>query len=299
MRSKDGEGFPSVPFALCPTIYSGNERFPASAEELWQQQARHHPDTGKVVQDDAQRDKTRPQAVERRLGQQKQGFPCQNAEVDGHPRRMDAHADHVVGVDGAQGEHDAKAEEGRVGRAHRPPPLDEEIVHDAVAHRTGQHRPQAVGGLFVDDVGTVQKLVEAAAGGGQRKEGHEMPRIVIVRLHDVHDRAAEPDDARRAAEQHAGIGTEDLGKERRPALFFGHGRELPRIVEDQTQRGQDGRQEVAGGEQAAPRVAAVPFDAVAHLPHKEQVGCVDDPEADLRRDHRQRELEHLLPEALV
>ena len=43
----------------------------------------------------------------------------------------------------------------------------------------------------------------------------------------------------------------------------------------------------------------MPFDAVAHLPHKEQIGCVDDPEADLCRDHRQRKLEHLLPEALV
>ena len=212
---------------------------------------------------------------------------------------MDAHADHVVGVDGAEGEHHAQAQERRVSRAHRTPPLDEKVVHDAVAHGTCQHGPEAVGGFFVDDVDAVEELVEAAAGGRQCQERHKVPGGVVVGFHDVHDRAAEPDDARRAAEQHAGIGAEDFCKELGAAFLFRHGGELPGVVEDQAQGGQDGGQEVAGGEQAAPGVAAVAVDAVAHLTDKEQVRCVDDPEADLGRDHGQGEAEHLLPEVLV
>ncbi len=67
-----------------------------------------------------------------------------------------------------------------------------------------------------------------------------------------------------------------LVKNRR-ALLLGHGGELPGIVEDQTQRGQDGGQKVAGGKQAAPSVAAVAVQPAAHLAHEEQVRCVDDP----------------------
>ena len=115
----------------------------------------------------------------------------------------------------------------------------------------------------------------------------------------MHDRAAEPDDARRTAEQHAGIGAEDLGKELGAAVLLRYGGKLPCVVEDQAQRGQNGGQEVAGGEQAAPRLATVAVEAVAHLPHEEQVGRIDDPEADLSRDHGQREAEHLLPQILV
>ena len=126
-----------------------------------------------------------------------------------------------------------------------------------------------------------------------------MPCVVIVGLHDVHHRAAQPDNTRRTAEQHAGIGAEDLGKEPGALLLLGDGGKLPRIVEDQTQRGQDGRQEVAGGKQAAPCVAGAPVQPFAHFAHKEQVGGVDDPEADLRRDHGQREVEHLPPQLFV
>ena len=212
---------------------------------------------------------------------------------------MDGHADHLVGVQRTKGEHQPKAEEGCEGRTDGAPPLDEEIVHDAVAHRAGEHRPQAVAGLFVDDVDAVQELVEAAAGGRQRQEGHKVPRIVVIRFHDVHDRAAEPDDARRTAEQHAGIGAEDLGEELGAAVLLRYGGKLPCVVEDQAQRGQNGGQEVAGGEQAAPRLAIVAVEAVAHLPHEEQVGRIDDPEADLSRDHGQREAEHLLPQVAV
>ena len=61
----------------------------------------------------------------------------------------------------------------------------------------------------------------------------------------MHHRAAQPDDARRTAEQHTGIGAEDLGEEPRPALLVGDSRELPGVVEDQAQRGEDGGQEVA------------------------------------------------------
>ena len=107
------------------------------------------------------------------------------------------------------------------------------------------------------------------------------------------------DNARRAAEQHAGIGAEDLGKEPGAFLLLGDGGKLPRIVEDQTQRGQDGGQEVAGGKQAAPCVAGAAVQPFAHLAHKEQVGRIDDPEADLRRDHGQREVEHLPPQLFV
>ena len=126
-----------------------------------------------------------------------------------------------------------------------------------------------------------------------------MPCVIVVGLHDVHDRAAEPDDARRTAEQHAGIGAEDPGKEPGSPLFLGDSRQLPCVVEDKAQRREDGGQEVAGGEQAAPCVAAVAVEAVAHLTHKEQIGGVDDPEAYLGRYHGQREVEHLLPEDLV
>ena len=92
---------------------------------------------------------------------------------------------------------------------------------------------------------------------------------------------------------------EDLGKEPGSPLFLGDSRQLPCVVEDKTQRREDGGQEIAGGEQAAPCVAAVAVEAVAHLTHKEQVGGVDDPEAYLGRYHGQREVEHLLPEGLV
>ena len=125
-----------------------------------------------------------------------------------------------------------------------------------------------------------------------------MPCVIVVGLHDVHDRAAEPDDARCTAEQHAGIGAEDLGKELGSPLFLGDSRQLPCIVEDKAQRREDGGQEVAGGEQAAPCVAAVAVEAVAHLTHKEQIGGVDDPEAYLGRYHGQREVE-TAPQATV
>ena len=126
-----------------------------------------------------------------------------------------------------------------------------------------------------------------------------MPCVIVVGLHDVHHRAAQPDNARRTAEQHAGIGAEDLGKEPRTPFLLGDGGKLPRIVEDQTQRGQDGGQEVAGGKQTAPCVAGAPIQSFAHFAHKEQVGGVDDPEADLCRDHGQREVEHLPPQLFV
>ena len=126
-----------------------------------------------------------------------------------------------------------------------------------------------------------------------------MPGIVVVGLHDVHHRAAQPDDARRTAEQHTGIGAEDLGEEPRPALLLGDSRELPGVIEDQAQRGEDGGQEVARGQQAAPGVAVVAPQAVTHPPHKKQVGGVDDPEADLGRDHGQRKMQHLPPQPPV
>ena len=159
------------------------------------------------------------------------------------------------------------------------------IPDDAVADGTGHHGDHAAAGLFGHHIHAVHELVEAAAGGGQHQEGHKVPGVVVVGLHDVHHRAAQPDDARRTAEQHTGIGAEDLGKEPRPALLLGDSRELPGVVEDQAQRGEDGGQEVARGEQAAPGVAVAAVQSVAHLTHKEQIGCVDDPEADLRGDH--------------
>ena len=212
---------------------------------------------------------------------------------------MDAHPDHAVGVDGAESEYQTEAEEGRVGRTHRTPPLDEEVVHEAVADGTGHHGDHAALRLLIHDIDAVHELVEAAAGRRQHEERHEVPCVIVVGLHDVHDRAAEPDDARCTAEQHAGIGAEDLGKELGSPLFLGDSRQLPCIVEDKAQRREDGGQEVAGGEQAAPCVAAVAVEAVAHLTHKEQIGGVDDPEAYLGRYHGQREVEHLLPEGLV
>ena len=289
------------PFLLfgCPAVHDSHKGLAPAAQKLRQQDAGHSPDTGEVIQDDEGGDEARPEAVQRRIGQQHEGLEHQRSGVDEDTARMDTHPDHAVGVDGAEGEHQTEAEEGRIGRAHRAPPLDEEVVHDAVAHGARHHRDHAALGLLIHDIDAVHELVEAAAGGGQHEEGHEVPCIVIVGLHDVHDRAAEPDDARRAAEQHAGIGAEDFCKELGAAFLFRHGGELPGVVEDQAQGGQDGGQEVAGGEQAAPGVAAVAVDAVAHLTDKEQVRCVDDPEADLGRDHGQGKAEHLLPEIPV
>ena len=122
--------------------------------------------------------------------------------------------------------------------------VDEEIVHDAVADGTRHHGDHAALRLFGHNVHAVHELVEAAAGGSQHEERHKVPCVVIVGLHDVHHRAAQPDNARRTAEQHTGIGAENLGKEPGALLLLGDGGKLPRIVEDQTQRGQDGGQEV-------------------------------------------------------
>ena len=282
-----------------PAVHGVHERPAAAAEELGQQHASHGPDPCKVVQDDRCGDEPGPQAVERDIRQQDEGFCRQRAEVDRHPHRMDGHPDHVMGIQRTEGEHQTQSQEGRIRRADGAPPLDEEVVHDAVAHCTGEHGPQAVAGFLVDDIDAVQKLVVAAAGGRQRQERHEVPGVIIVRLHDVHDRTAEPDDARRAAEQHTGIGAEDLGEEPGAPVLFRHGGELPGIVEDEAQRREDGGQEVAGGEQAAPGVAAVAVQPVAHLTHEEQVRRIDDPEADLGRDHGQREAKHLLPQVFV
>ena len=283
----------------CPAVHDSHKGLAPAAQNFRQQDAGHGPHACKVVQDNSRRDQAGPQAVERRLGQQHKGFCHQCGRIYQHAARMHLHPDHPVGIDGTQGEHQRKAKEGRIGRAHRSPQLDEEIVHDAVADGTRHHGDHAALRLLGHNVHAVHELVEAAAGGSQHEERHKVPCVIVVGLHDVHDRAAEPDDARRAAEQHAGIGAEDLGKELGSPLFLGDSRQLPCIVEDQAQRGQDGGQEVAGGKQAAPCVAAVAVQTAAHFAHKEQVGCVDDPEADLCRDHGQREAQHLLPEVFV
>ena len=279
-----------------PAIHSRHQRLAAAAQQAGQQDAGHGPHACKVVQDNSRRDQAGPQAVERRLSQQHKGFCHQYSRIYQHAARMHLHPDHPVGIDGTQGEHQRKAKEGCIGRTHRAPPLDEEIVHDAVAHSACHHGDHAAGGFFIHHVHAVHELVEAAAGGCHDEEGHKVPCIVVVGLHHVHHRTAQPDDAGGTAEQHAGIGAEDLGKELCAPLLLGHSGKLPCIVEDQAQRGQDGGQEVAGGKQAAPCVAAVAVQTAAHFTHKEQVGCVDDPEADLCRDHGQREAQHLLPE---
>ena len=289
------------PFLLfgCPAVHDSHKGLAPAAQNFRQQDAGHGPDTGEVVQDDEGGDDARPEAVQRRLGQQHESLEHQRGGVDEDTARVDMHPDHAVGIHGAESEHQPEAEEGRIGRTHRTPPLDEEVVHEAVADGTGHHGDHAALGLLIHDIDAVHELIEAAAGRRQHEERHEVPCVIVVGLHDVHDRAAEPDDARCTAEQHAGIGAEDLGKELGSPLFLGDSRQLPCVVEDKAQRREDGRQEVAGGEQAAPCVAAVAVEAVAHLTHKEQIGCVDDPEAYLGRYHGQREVEHLLPEGLV
>ena len=64
-----------------PAIHGVHERPAATAEELGQQHAGHDPDPCKVVQDDRCRDESGPQAVERDIRQQDEGFRRQRAEV--------------------------------------------------------------------------------------------------------------------------------------------------------------------------------------------------------------------------
>ena len=286
-------------FSCVQAIHSGHQRLAAAAQQPGQEHAGHSPHPRKVDENDHGGNDAGPQAVQRGLRQQHKGLEHQQAHIQQHPARVHMHVDHAAGVHRAQDEHQGQTQEGCIGGTHRSPGLDEEVVHDAVADGTRHHGDHAAVGLFGHHVHAVHELVEAAAGGSQHQEGYKVPGIIVFGLHHVHHRAAQPDDACRAAEQHAGIGAEDLGKELGAALFFRHGRKLPGIVEDQAQRGEDGGQEVAGRQQAAPGIAAVAVQTIAHFTHKEQVGCVDDPEADLRGDHGQGEVEHLLPQVLV
>ena len=74
----------------------------------------------KLYRMNSRRDEAGPQAVERRFGQQHKGFCHQRGRVHQHAARMYLHPDHPVGIDGAQGEHQRKAKEGRIGSAHGP-----------------------------------------------------------------------------------------------------------------------------------------------------------------------------------
>ena len=87
---------------------------------------------------------------------------------------------------------------------------------------------------------------------------------------------AQPDDARRAAEQYAGVHAEDLAEKRRAVLLLGHGRELPGFVEKLADKRDDLRQEVPCAEQTDPGFAAAAAVTGAHGLDVELVRGVDD-----------------------
>ena len=213
--------------------------------------------------------------------------------------RVQPQADHLLAVHRAQHEHQHHGQERGVRDAHRAKPEDAQIVHDAVGHRPRHHGVQAVGGALVDDVDAVHELGKAGEHRRQRQVGDELPGVEVAGFHDEHDRAAQPQDARRAAEHDARIAAEHGGKEVAAAFFLGDGGQLPGVVEDGAQGVQNGGQEIAGGQQAAPLGAGAAAVALAHGVDEEHIRCVDDPEADLGRDHGQGEAEHLPPQSPV
>ena len=148
-------------------------------------------------------------------------------------------------------------------------------------------------------VDAVHELGKAGEHRRQRQVGDELPGVEVAGLHDKHDRAAQPQNARRTAEHDARIAAEHGGKEVAAAFFLGDGGQLPGVVKDGAQGVQNGGQEIAGGQQAAPLGAGAAAVALAHGVDKEHIRCVDDPEADLSRDHGQGEAEHLPPQSPV
>ena len=220
-------------------------------------------------------------------------------QIQHKPRRVEVDLQQTAGRVGAQQKHQHQAQEAGRGYAPRAPLQNEQVVQNQVQHRTGQHCEQRAGRPFIHDVDAVQELVQAGQHRAERQERNKRPSVKIFSLEHPHEQLAQHDDARHAAEQHAGIHAEYFGEERLAVRLLGHGGELPRLVEDAAQNRDDLRQEVPRRQQPDPVVAAAARVALAHALHKEHVAGVDDPKADGRRDHRQAVAQHLLPQRLV
>ena len=78
------------PFLLfgCPAVHDSHKGLAPAAQNFRQQDAGHGPDTGEVVQDDEGGDDARPEAVQRRLGQQHESLEHQRGGVDEDTARV-------------------------------------------------------------------------------------------------------------------------------------------------------------------------------------------------------------------
>ena len=229
------------------------------------------------------------------LAQNYHGLQNQQRQVDEDAQGVELHPQQPAGVDAPQDKHHHVADEAGVGCAHAAPAQDEEVVQHAVGHRAGEHGVQRQRAALFHHVNAVQELVEAAEHRGHGQHRHKLPGGEEVLAENAHQRLAQPDDARRAAEHHALVDVEHLAEKGLSPLLLGHGGELPRLIEDCAQRDQNGGQEVAGAQQARPVVAAVSHQAL----DEEQVAGVDDPEADLGRNQGDGVAEHLHQQLFV
>lgn len=80
------------------SVHDSHKGLAPAAQDFRQQDTGHGPDTGEVVQDDEGGNDTRPEAVQRRIGQQHESLEHQRGGVDENTARVDAHPDHAVGI---------------------------------------------------------------------------------------------------------------------------------------------------------------------------------------------------------
>ena len=212
---------------------------------------------------------------------------------------MEVDLQQAAGRVGAQQKHQHQAQEAGQRDAPRAPQPDKAVVQNQVQHRTGQHRDQRPRAALIDHIDAVQKLVHAGQHRAERQERHKGPCVKILGLEHPHQQLAQHNDARHAAEQHACIHAEYLGEKRLAVGLLGHGRKLPRLIEDAAQNRDDLRQKIPRREQPDPVVAGAAAVVLAQGLHKKHVAGVDDPKADGRRDHRQAVAQHLPPKPAV
>ena len=226
-------------------------------------------------------------------------FRQHQRQIHEQPCRVEVDFQQAPGGVGPQQEHQQQRQEAGQRDAPRPHPQNEQVIQNQVQHRARQHGVQRAGGALIHHIHAVQKLVQAGTHGAQRQKRHQLPGVKVALLEHVHQRLAQPDDARHAAEQHAGVNAEHLGEKRLPVLLLGDGGQLPRLVEKGSDHRNNLRQEVSCGQKPHIIRTAVAVVALAHGLHKEQVRGVDDPEADGRRNHGHTVEQHLLPQGGV
>ena len=223
-------------------------------------------------------------------------FGQHQRQIHNQPRRVEVDFQQPPRGVRTQQKHQQQAQEAGRGHAPRPPQQDKEVVQHKVQHRARQHGKQRARAALIHHVDAVQELVQAGQHRAERQKRHKGPRIKILGLENPHQQLAQHNNARHAAEQHAGIHTENLGEKRLAVGLLRHGGKLPRLIENAAQNRDNLRQEVPRRQQADPVVAAAAAVALAHTLHKEHIAGVDDPEADGRGDHRQAVAQHILPQ---